>query len=824
MEMKYLLSLLLLISFCHSGNANDRGVSFERKSIMAVRTTEPPKIDGYLDDEAWSTAPVAGDFIQYSPYSGRPASFSTEVRVLYDDEAVYFAAIMYDPNPDSIFVHLGQRDSGNGLNADKFNIEISTFNDGINGETFSLSASGVQSDSKARQTSPESWGRGDMSWDAVWYSRVRITEEGWIAEIKIPLSALRFPRVKEQTWGINFWREVRRYREESSWSYVNREIGNNFTHLGEIRGLSNLIPPLRLSLTPYISGYYEKYNGEKPGYTYNGGLDIKYGINESFTLDATLIPDFGQVQSDDQILNLTPYETKFNERRPFFMEGTELFSRGDIFYSRRIGTRPKLYNQAAGQVEEGEVLVSNPQESALINASKLSGRTKGGLGIGFFNAMTRPMYAKIEQIPTGDRRYFKTEPFTNFNMLVLDQSLRNNSFLSFANSNVWRNADKDALYYTANVTATDFRFQNTTRKYSVSGKAALSQKYYDNSPADIGHTYEVSGGKTGGTFRAEYKLSTISDTYDPNDMGYLRRNNEFQNSVTLSYNTHVPFWKIYTTRNSLSFSYNQLYAPRVFTGSAISYNSMIILDNYWSVRLNASYKPGGEDDYYEPRRNGRYYHRPRELSGSFTFDTDKSKTYYFNFRSSLANIWSDYNQASFSTKIEQEVKLSTRMVMGLEVDYSKNRNDIGWVASDQSTDEIIFGKRDNTTFTTTIQSEYIFTADSYLTFRLRHYWSRADYDGSYFLLMENGRLSPLSYSGNPDRNYNAFNIDMVYTWRFAPGSEMTLVWKNAIYSSDSLISYDYLVNLRNMFESPVLNSLSLKILYYLDYQSLKKRG
>jgi hypothetical protein len=824
MKLEYLLIFILLISFCRTANASDNGVSLDKKSVMAVRISEPPKIDGYLDDEVWSTAPVAGDFIQYSPYSGRPASFATQVRVLYDDEAVYFAAIMYDPNPDSIFIHLGQRDSGKGLNADKFNIEISTFNDGINGETFSLSASGVQSDSKARQTSPDSWGRDDMSWDAVWYSRVRITEEGWVAEIKIPLSTLRFPRIEEQTWGINFWREIRRYREESSWSYVNREVGNNFSHLGEIKGLSNLVPPLRLSLTPYISGYYEKYNGEKPGRSFNGGLDIKYGINESFTFDATLIPDFGQVQSDDQILNLTPYETKFNERRPFFMEGTELFSRGDIFYSRRIGTRPKLYNQAAGQVGEGETLISNPQESALINASKLSGRTKGGLGIGIFNAMTKSMYARIEEISTGGVRHFKTEPFTNFSMLVLDQSLRNNSFVSFSNSNVWRKASRDDIYYTANVTATDFRFQNETRKYSVSGKGAISQKYYDESSADLGHSYELSGGKTGGIFRAEYQIKAISDTYDPNDMGYLRRNNEFQNSVTLSYNTHIPFWIIYTTRNSLAFSYNQLYAPRVFTGSAISYNSMFILRNYWSVRLNASYKPGGEDDYYEPRIAGRYYHRPRELSGTFTFDTDKSKIYYFNFRSSLANIWSDYDQSSFSTKIEQEVKLSTRMVLGLEIDYSKNRNDIGWVAFDQATDDIVFGKRDNTTFTTTIQSEYIFTADSYLTFRLRHYWSRADYDGSYFMLMENGRLSSLSYSGNPNRNYNAFNIDMVYNWRFAPGSEMTLVWKNAIYASDSLISYDYLVNLRNMFEFPVLNSLSLKILYYLDYQSLKKRG
>lgn len=816
-----IITVVLAVINVHAGNPR---ISFDKKVFEAIRTPVPPKIDGYIDDEAWSLAPVAKDFVQYSPFSGRPASHPTEVRLLYDNEAIYIAAVMFDPNPDSIFVHLGQRDSDNNINADQFHIELSTFNDGINGETFKVSASGVQSDSKARSSAGTmGWGRADMSWDAVWESKVRVTEDGWVAEIKIPFSALRFPKLEEQTWGINFWREIRRYREQSSWSYVNREIGTNFNHLGELRGLSNLIPPLRLSFTPYLSGYIEKYNGEKAGSSYNGGVDIKYGINESFTLDATLIPDFGQVQSDDEILNLTPYEVKYNERRPFFMEGTELFSRGDIFYSRRIGSRPKNYSQAPLQVEEGEHLSSNPQESSLINASKFSGRTKHGLGIGIFNAMTRNTYAKIEDVSTGEERRFLTEPFTNFNMLVLDQSLKNNSFVSLANSNVWRNAAKDATYYTANVTATDFKLQNGNRIYSVSGKGALSQKYFDNDPVALGHTYELSGGKTGGALRVEYTLSAISETYDPNDMGYLRRNNEFRNAVSVAYNTHKPFWKVYTTRNSLSFSYNQLYAPRVFTGSSIDFNSMTILSNYWSVNLNAGYKPGGEDDYYEPRIAGRYYHRPPEISGSFQFDTDKSKFYYVKLRTSGGRSWSDFNQREFSVSLEQEVRLSTRASAGIDFNYSGNSNDIGYTSYNNISGDIIFGKRDNTTFTTTLQSEYIFTADSYITFRLRHYWSRADYDGSFFTLLGDGRLSPTTYDGNPDLNYNAFNIDMGYTWRFAPGSELTLVWKNAIYSGTSAIFYDYIENVRNMFESPVLNSLSLKLLYYLDYQSLKKR-
>jgi len=294
-------------------------VTNDNKSLEAIRTSEPPVIDGFIDEPVWDASNIAGDFIQYSPYGGQPSKLRTEVRLLFDDEAVYIAAALYDNSPDSIYRHLGQRDNDHDLNADFFYVDISTFNDGLNGETFKVSASGVQSDMKARSSEAggREWGRGDKSWDAVWYSSVRITDSGWVAEIKIPCSALRFPSDQVQTWGVNFWREIRRYREVSSWNYVDREAGSTFNHLGEVTNLSDIVPPIRLSFTPYVSGYIEKFDGDKPDYTASGGVDIKYGINESFTLDATLIPDFGQVQSDDMVLNLTPYEVKYNEKRLF---------------------------------------------------------------------------------------------------------------------------------------------------------------------------------------------------------------------------------------------------------------------------------------------------------------------------------------------------------------------------------------------------------------------------------------------------------------------------------------------------------------------------
>ncbi len=220
------------------------------KKANAVRTDQRIKTDGLLDEEAWKQANVAGDFIMFNPYNGIASKYKTEVRILYDDESLYIGAMMYDDSPDSIYVELGARDDDR-INADNFYVEISPFNDGLNGEVFKVTASGVQIDNKL--STGESWERED-TWDAVWESRTAILEKGWSAEIRIPYSALRFSKAAAQLWGINFWREVRRDRETSSWSYVNKEYGSTITHLGELGGLQDITPPLRLSLVPYLSG------------------------------------------------------------------------------------------------------------------------------------------------------------------------------------------------------------------------------------------------------------------------------------------------------------------------------------------------------------------------------------------------------------------------------------------------------------------------------------------------------------------------------------------------------------------------------------------
>jgi len=793
-----------------------------QKSISAVKIDNPPVIDGKLDEQVWFKADVAKDFIQYSPYSGSVSKYRTEVRLLYDNKAIYIAAMMYDPNPDSIYTELGERDADFSLNADQFSIDISPYNDGINGATFKVSVSNVQSDRPPRT---EGMHRMTDTWDAVWESSTSIVEDGWVAEIRIPYSALRFPKDDMQTWGINFWREVRRDREQSSWSYVNRDAGTTFNHLGEVNQIRDIEPPLRLSLTPYVSAYLEQ-DPDLPGagFTYNGGLDLKYGINESFTLDATLVPDFGQVQSDEKVLNLSPYEVRYNEKRPFFMEGTELFSKGNVFYSRRVGSIPRGYYQAYEETGENEEVIYNPSESALINATKISGRTKSGLGIGVFNAMTNSMYAIIEDGETGETRRVMTDPFTNYNMIILDQSLKNNSYVSLFNTNVWRNAENNENFYTANVSGSEFKLQDQKRRYSVSGQVKVSQKYYENTANDFGHAFQLSGGKTGGTFRLEYQLEASSDTYDHNDMGYMRRNNELQNRLSVSYNIFQPFWKILNTRNSLSYQHQMLYNPRVFTGSEFNISSSSTFTNYLTVFLRGGYKPQGTDDYFEPRVDGWYYHRGRELSASTFFSSDASKKLSLNIRGSYNKIWSEYDQYEYSFSIRPTYKISDRFSLDYEIALRDKINDIGYVKYAEEQETIYFGLRNNKTLENKLNSSYIFSANSYLSVRLRHYWSRADYLDRYFTLNTDGSLDPAVHNENYDYNYNAWNIDLVYTWRFAPGSEMSVVWKNSIYSDSDQIYYDFNDNIRHMFDSGMANSLSLKILYYLDWMYFQKRN
>ena len=451
---KVLIFLTIIFSLVTESIAQD-----SLRILNAVRVTDKIKIDGQLNEEIWQDVEgFDGNFYQVAPDNGAEASYKTKLYLAYDNRAIYVGAIMYDPDPQSIPQELGDRDNIE-INVDAFAIMIDTYKKGQNGFAYIVTAAGVQGDAVVTTRN------FDDDWDAVWKSEVMITDEGWVVEMEIPYSAIRFPSKEDHVWGVNFFRNSKRLNEETSWNFINREVQGELNQAGELHGLHNIKPPLRLSFLPYLSVAGE-HNGATNSLSrsFAGGMDMKLGVSESFTLDMSLVPDFSQVQSDNVVLNLSPFEVRFDENRPFFTEGTELFNKGRIFYSRRIG-------QMRGYVDEDDLLEAEkitdyPTTTQLINATKLSGRTGAGTGIGFFNSVTSNTYATIEDTLTSESRQYLMEPTTNFNVFVVDQNLKNNSFIGLINTNVMRAGD----FRDANVTVGDFRFRDKSNTYSISGK------------------------------------------------------------------------------------------------------------------------------------------------------------------------------------------------------------------------------------------------------------------------------------------------------------------------------------------------------------------
>ncbi|RLD55988.1 MAG: hypothetical protein DRJ05_12035 [Bacteroidetes bacterium] len=792
-----------------------------KKELLVFRTSSPPKIDGQLNDEAWKNVEPATDFIQVDPYNGQPASFNSEVRIVYDDMAIYVGAMMYDPNPDSILTELSERDQIGMV--DYFGIYFDCFNDYLTSYGFYVTASGVQIDIKTTEAFGD-----DKSWDAVWKSEVQIVEDGWIVELKIPYSALRFPKQDVQVWGMQIYRIINRYRENSSWNFVDLEIDGVNNQAGILKGINNIKPPFRLSFEPYVSGYLEKSPQTKNwGYSYNYGLDVKYGLNESFTLDMTLVPDFGQVQSDDEIYNLSPFEVYYDEKRQFFQEGTELFDKGDVFYTRRVGSRPEGYYDVYDSVVEGESIIENPINTQLINATKVSGKTRKKLGVGIFNAVTSNSWAEVQNDATGEKRKILTEAWGNYNMFVLDQALMNNSFVSFYNTNVFRPDNS----YSANVTGTEFKLANKSNMYAVRGQGILSQKYNEGLKPDLGYTYTASFGKISGNFQFEIEHEVISNTYDPNDMGFLRRNNSVEEDIDFSYNIYKPFGIFLNWYNSLWFSYESLYSPNEFTSFDFGYSTHGRFTNFLSAWMGARFTPIDGYDYYEPRVDGRYYLVPPSYNIRMGLSPDYRKKIVVDMRGYI-NFSNRYDQSGYSLSVGPRYRANDKLMMVFNLGYYFNGNNIGYVTDSLNTfneDVIIFGKRDIDTWENVFEVNYKFSNLSSLAFRLRHYWITLQYK-DYFDLLQDGTLGPTNYNEFNDISFNSFNIDMFYTWNFAPGSELVVAWKNSLntYEESGIvdnvlqdIETDYFNNLSNTLSSPATNSFSIRLLYYLDYQYLK---
>src|SRR6187549_441585 len=390
----------------------------QTRNMPAIKADHAPKIDGVLDDAVWQTATVATDFIQNFPKAGEPATRKTEVRILYDNNAIYIGVLLHD-DPLLIRKQLTARDEEQQSDVDYFSVFFDTYNDNQNGFQFLVTSANVQTDAKLSSSfSGEFNSFGDKTWDAVWESKTKMLDNGWSIEMRIPYFSLRFPKKDIQDWGIQLMRFTRKNNESSFWNFYDPNVNGFLNQFGDLSGLQNIEPPLRLSFSPYLSGGVNispTPNGNKTEWLKSGGMDVKYGISESFTLDATIIPDFGQVVSDNVVNNLTPYEIKFEENRPFFTEGTELFNKAGLFYSRRVGEMPQRFSavQKFAQTYPDYEIIENPAVTNLYNAIKFSGRTKNKWGFGFFNAIAQKEKAILRNSTDGKDTSIVTEALAN---------------------------------------------------------------------------------------------------------------------------------------------------------------------------------------------------------------------------------------------------------------------------------------------------------------------------------------------------------------------------------------------------------------------------
>lgn len=790
----------------------------QKKSIHAKLTPQKISIDGVIDEEIWKNTPIATDFVMFNPGNGTPIPDrqKVEVKIVYDNEAIYIAAILYDNEPNKILKELTLRDDF--ATADHFGVFLNGYNDGQQEFRFFVSAAGVQQDCSYTLSNGE-----DFSWDAIWKSEVKITDFGWVVEMKIPYAALRFPNSEKQTWGLNFYREVRRDRYQYTWNLISNNIQNEVAQAGILEGIENIKTPTRLFLIPYSSFYLNTKEGQKNVTELKGGMDIKYGINDAFTLDAILVPDFGQTKFDNVELNLSAFEQIFAEQRPFFTEGTDLFSKGDLFYSRRIGGEPSTYPDT----NDDEEVINFPNTVNLINALKVSGRTKSGLGIGILNAVTEKTETTIRQTTvnpdnteTVTDRTAVVEPIANYNILVLDQRFNKNSSVSLVNTNVTR----DGEFRDANVSALVWDLNSIKNTFNLRGDFKYS--YVNEIPTledKKGYNSSLSIAKTSGKRRIRVGGQYVSNDYDNNDLGVNFQTHYHSLFANTSYRILKPTDIFNEFRTSLNLYSEFDNRTGRIQGANVNLNFNITNKKNDYVGFGISSRPVKTYDFYEPRSfdQRQFVEIPEQWNFSFSFSGNYNRKFALDINPYYTFV-NEYQRVNYGFTISPRYRFSDKLSMIYSFNFYKQNKNTGWAAFD-ALDNVVFSRRDRKNITNTLTAKYSVNNKMNLNLNVRHYWSSVNIL-QYLSLMPDGTFeNNFDYSTNKNQNLNTWNLDLAYSWWFAPGSQVSVLYRNNSFLFNRDISRDFNDNLNDAIDGKNLNHLfSISIRYFIDYNSLKK--
>jgi hypothetical protein len=762
-----------------------------------------------FDDAAWKDAEIASGFVQFTPEIGNtlPEDRRTEVKITYDDQAIYVAAYLYD-NPDLIMKQLTSRD--NFGQSDFFGVILNPNNDAQNDTNFLVFSSGQQADAIANPSIGE-----DFSWNAVWYSAVKINKDGWTVEMKLPYRTLRFEDQEEPTWGLQLTRQFRRDRSQYTWNPLDPTKGNVGLYHGEMVGLNGIKPPVRLNLYPFATGIVDSFDGETTTDA-TFGMDVKYGITDNFTLDATLIPDFSQAGFDNLVLNLGPFEQTFEEQRQFFTEGVDLFSKGNLFFSRRVGGAP------SGQLELNENEEADiPNEVKVLNAIKVSGRTKEGLGVGIFNAITEKTFATVTNTETGEKRKEVVEPFANYNILVVDQQFGGNSAVSLINTNVMREGE----FRDANATALVANLVNKQNTYALDTELRMSHVNYQNDPSETGFSTFLRVGKVAGNFRYSFDHRYMDTEFNINDLGLNFRNNRNEFGADASYETFEPSGNLNSYRFNFFTNYRRLVDPNEFARFNLGggYRAFTRKLDAYGFRLNV--QPGKQYDFFESR-DGRPFIFENALSTGGWVSTNYNRVFAIDVRANINTLFEDGRDFfGYDFEIEPRVRFSDKFLAVYNFNFDFRNGDRGYATRED--DQPIFGERNRQIVENNISATYTVDPFHIIGLTFRHYWDTVKYDYELFTLLDNGRLTTDSgynldnITNEPNINFSTWNIDLSYSWQFVQGSFLTFLYRNQLFNNDENIDDNFRESLDLLFAQPARHTFSLRLQYFIDWNGIR---
>ncbi|MFT4942960.1 MAG: hypothetical protein ACI8RH_000698 [Flavobacteriales bacterium] len=782
--------------------------SQEGKTLNATRISNAPNIDGLLNDAIWESLPYFGNFNMLKPGTDGdiPIGYETKVQVAYDDTGLYIAAYMNDPFPEKIASQFSQRDDLS-AQADFIAVTLNTYNDGINETRFGVTSSGTIFDSKI------SINDEDLGYNVVFQGKTSRDDKGWYAEFKIPYNALRFPEVDIQNWSINFYRRIINTNETHSFAPIDNTKGRSTIYNAPLVGVKDINPPVRLTLFPFAQGVVSSFEGDTSS-NFSAGMDLKYGLSDSFTLDATLVPDFGQAAFDEVTLNLGPFEQTFDEQRQFFIEGTELFNKGRIFFSRRVGGAP---SETEIDLDENEVVTILPESVDLLNAIKVSGRTKDNLGVGFFNVITEKTTASVKNEETGSIRNVLVEPLTNYSILVLDQQFNNNSSISLVNTNVTR----EGQFRDANVTALVFDLTDKENAFKASGRAIVSNVDLDTG-IRTGFLSELELARIKGRFRYRVEHKFANTTYDINDLGLNRRNNFNNLEAEVSFQSFEPTKIFNAYKFELSARHRRLFDPNVTTGDSFKLETFFLLKSRIEFGGFIDYRTDS-DNYFEPRLEGKFVTFSKNLGGRVFASSDYRKQFAIDLGIGQRKDF-DQPQRQLFIDFSPRFRFSDKFILLLDSEYSRRDNQFGYI--DNTETEVFFGQRDLNSIENALTASYNFDPYKAINLRFRNFWTAVDYsDDLFFKLNDDGTKDLIDYKiteeNDPNRNFNIWNLDLSFRWRFAPGSEVSLLYRNQIFNSDNQASLGYTESLNKLFSQSMQNTVSLRIMYFIDYNNAR---